>query len=114
MTAVPAVPSSPTANDRLKARWPSVLWASVTAAVVIHALVFALWPTTVVDGVPMGFAPGRAGAVAAGLSFARFNQALVEMSEPQAAAARRAMGTEEAARDLADDVVDRLGQIRAR
>ena len=71
-------------------------------------------PTTVVDGVPMGFAPGREGAVAAGLSFARFNQALVEMTQPQAAAARRAMGTEEAAGDLADDVVDRLSQIRAR
>jgi hypothetical protein len=71
-------------------------------------------PTTVVDGVPMGFSADRAGAVAAALSFAQLNQALVEMSEPAAAAARRAMATEEAADALAEDVVTRLREIRAR
>ena len=71
-------------------------------------------PTTVFDGVPMGFSAGRAGAVAAALAFARLNQALVEMSEPAAAAARRAMATEEAADTLAEDVVIRLREIRAR
>ncbi len=71
-------------------------------------------PTTVVDGVPMGFSPDRAGAVAAAISFVRLNQALVEMSEPAAEAARRAMATEEAADALAEDVVIRLREIRER
>ena len=47
MTAVPA-PSRPTANDRLKERWPSFLWGSMTVAVAAHALVFALWPRATV------------------------------------------------------------------
>ncbi len=71
-------------------------------------------PTTVVDGVPMGFSPDRAGALAAGLSFTRLNQELVEMSVPAAEAARRAMATEDAADALAADVRARLGDIRAR
>ncbi len=71
-------------------------------------------PTTVVDGVPMGFPADRAGAVAAAISFVRLNQALVEMSEPAAEAARRAMATEEAADALAEDVATRLREIRAR
>ena len=99
-------PASPTPASSLV---PPHDAATPLAAAIDHA-----GPTTVVDGAPMGFAPGRPGAVAAGLSFARFNQALVEMTQSQAAAARRAMGTQEAAGDLADDVVDRLGQIRAR
>ena len=48
MTAVPASPSRPTANDRLKERWPSFLWGSMTVAVAAHALVFALWPSATV------------------------------------------------------------------
>jgi hypothetical protein len=71
-------------------------------------------PTAVVDGVPRGFSPDRGGALAAGLSFTRLNQELVEMSVPAAEAARRAMATEDAADALAADVRARLGDIRAR
>ncbi len=69
-------------------------------------------PTTVVDGVPMGYRHDRAGAVAAAVSFARLNEALVLMSEDEAAAARRAMASESASQALADDIVAQLGEFR--
>ncbi len=69
-------------------------------------------PTTVVDGVPMGYRQDREGAVAAAVSFARLNEALVLMSEAEAAAARRAMASESASQALADDIVAQLGEFR--
>jgi hypothetical protein len=49
-------------------------------------------PTAVVDGVPMGFSPDRAGALAAGLNFTRLNQELVEMSPSTTPRARAGSG----------------------
>ena len=71
-------------------------------------------PTTVVDGAPMGYRHDRAGARAAGVSFARLNEALVQMSEQAAAAAWRAMAAESAAEALVADVVARLATVRKR
>lgn len=69
-------------------------------------------PTAVVDGVPMGYRQDRAGAIAAAVNFARLNEALVAMSEEQAAAARRAMAAENASEVLVEDILAQLGEFR--
>ncbi len=69
-------------------------------------------PTTVVDGVPMGYRQDRAGASAAAVTFARLNEALVLMGEEEAATARRAMATEDASDELAADIAAQLGEFR--
>lgn len=71
-------------------------------------------PTAVVDGAPVGYRHDRAGARAAGVSFARLNEALVQMSEQAAAAAWRAMAADSAAEELVGDVVARLATLRER
>jgi hypothetical protein len=71
-------------------------------------------PTTVVDGAPMGYRQNRAGAKAAGVSFARLNESLVQMSEAAAGAAWRAMAAHSATEDLVADVVARLARVRRR
>lgn len=69
-------------------------------------------PTTVVDGVPMGYRRDRAGAVAAAVNFARLNEVLVLMSDSDAATARRAMASESVAHALAQRIVAELGKFR--
>ncbi len=70
-------------------------------------------PTTVVDGVPLGYRQDRSGAIAAAVHFARLNEALVRMSEEQAAAARWAMAAESARAVLVEDVLAQLGEFRS-
>ena len=69
-------------------------------------------PTTVVDSAPLGYRHDAAGARAAAVSFTRLNQALVQMDEPAAAAAWRAMSAEASAEALVAEVRSRLGEIR--
>lgn len=69
-------------------------------------------PTTVVDGVPMGFAHDRGGAVAAAVTFARFNEDLVAMSVEEAIAARRAMASGRSGDVLAEIIAAELGEFR--
>ena len=45
MGAMTAASGAPTANDRLKQGFSDWFWGSVSAAVVIHALIFLLFPT---------------------------------------------------------------------
>ena len=71
-------------------------------------------PTTTVDGAPMGYRRDAAGARAAGTSFTRLNEALVQMSEPEAAAAWRAMSAQAAADQLVAEVGARLASLRQR
>lgn len=60
----------------------------------------------------MGFSEGRAGAIAAAVSFARLNEALVQMSEEEAVAARQAMAASGASEALIADIRGRLANIR--
>lgn len=69
-------------------------------------------PTKVVAGVPIGFSRDRRGGIAAAVSFARLNEALVLMSEDEAIAARRAMAAEGAEEALVADIEESLGKIR--
>ena len=71
-------------------------------------------PTTVVDGAPMGYRHGSAGARAAGLAFTRLNEDLVGMEVPEALAARRAMGSEVTADALVEQLRAELAELRRR
>ena len=71
-------------------------------------------PSTVVDGAPMGYRRDLAGAKAAAVSFARLNQALVQMDEADVTTAWRAMSATAAADGLVADVAARLGALRQR
>lgn len=69
-------------------------------------------PTTVVDGVAMGYAHSPAGAEAAAVGFLRLDSALVGMSDEAASAAKRVIASSGAAEALVADVVAKLGALR--
>ena len=69
-------------------------------------------PTTVVDGVPMGYRRDAAGARAAGLAFTRLNEELVGMEEARALAARRAMASHLTADALVEELRADLARLR--
>jgi hypothetical protein len=69
-------------------------------------------PTTVVDGVAMGYAHSPAGAEAAAVGFLRLDSALVGMSDEAASAAKRVIASSGAAETLVADVVAKLGALR--
>lgn len=69
-------------------------------------------PTTLVGGVPMGYAHNPAGAEAAAIEFLRLDQALVAMSDDEASAAKRVVTSSSAADALVADLVAKLGALR--
>jgi hypothetical protein len=69
-------------------------------------------PTTTVGGVPMGYAHSPAGAEAAAIGFLQLDQALVAMTDEQAAAAKRVIAASSVADALVADVVAKLDALR--
>jgi hypothetical protein len=69
-------------------------------------------PSTVVGGVPMGYAHSPAGAEAAGVAFLRLDGSLVAMSDEAASAAKRVIASSSAADGLVADVVAKLDALR--
>lgn len=64
------------------------------------------------DGAPAGFCHGAAGAMAAGVAFARLNESLVQLDADEAGAAWRAMAAEAPTDALVANVQARLARLR--
>jgi hypothetical protein len=82
------------------------------AAALPAAAAVGVGPSTVVDGVPMGYAHSPAGAEAAAVGFLRLDGALVAMSDEAASAAKRVIASSSAADALVADVVAKLDTLR--
>jgi hypothetical protein len=83
---VAAAPGAPSATEADLASGPEV--------------VAEAGPTTVVDGVPMGYGPGAQGAEAAAGEFVRATASMVTMAPEAAEAAQRVMAASAAEEDL--------------
>lgn len=108
----------PTSAPRIAAAPPAIapvsapLSSAAAAAALPAAAAVGVGPSTVVDGVPMGYAHSPAGAEAAAVGFLRLDGALVAMSDDAASAAKRVIASSSAADALVADVVAKLDTLR--
>ncbi len=103
-TAAPVVPAGVATPAVSSPPAPTVSLPSTAPA--------GVGPTTMVGGVPMGYAHSPAGAEAAAIGFLRLDAALVAMSDQGASAAKRVIASSSAADGLVADVVAKLASLR--